>query len=364
MVTLTAKNPITGDQVTTYTYGVTLSNSDIASNDLLRSETYPDSVDSSDKVFYTYNRQAQPTTKTDQNGSVHTYSYDKLGRQIADAITTLGSGVDGTVRRVGQSYDVRGMVENITSFSDAAGTTAVNQVQNAYNDFGQLATQYQEHSGVVSTTTSPKVEYAYEGGGSINTIRPTSMTYPDGTVLTYQYDNTEADKLSRVRTLDWDGTDVCRYSYLGMNTFVVSDYLQPQVKLDYALGSGSNRYDGFDRFGRVINLPWSKYGSPSMLSHLQYGYDRVSNRTWREDLEAQANSQSFDELYGYDQVNRLKEFERGLLNSTQTAITGLTFEQDWELDATGTGASSSKPFLVAQARYRTSAHQQHGQRDH
>jgi hypothetical protein len=104
------------------------------------------------------------------------------------------------------------------------------------------------------------------------------MTYPNCTILTFQYDNTEADKLSRVRTIDWNGTDVCRYSYLGANTFVVTDYLQPQVKLDYALGNGANRYNGFDRFGRVINLPWSNYGSSTQLSHLQYGYDRKRSR--------------------------------------------------------------------------------------
>ena len=37
---LIAKNPATGDQVTRYDYGVTLSNSDLASNDLLRAEIY------------------------------------------------------------------------------------------------------------------------------------------------------------------------------------------------------------------------------------------------------------------------------------------------------------------------------------
>ncbi len=334
MVTLTAKNPETGDQVTTYTYGVALSNSDIASNDILRSETYPDSVDSSDKVTYTYNRQGQPTTKTDQNGSVHTYSYDKLARQTVDSITTLGSGVDGAVRRIGQTYEVRGMLENITSFSDTIGTTPVNQVRNAYNDFGQPSIQYQAHSGVVNTSTSPKVEYTYEDG-SANTIRPTSITYPDSKVLTYLYDNTESAKLSRVRTLDWDGTEVCQYGYLGRNTFIRTDYIEPQVKLDYALGSGANRYDGFDQFGRIINLPWINYGSSTDLVHLKYGYDRVSNRTWRKDLVAQANGESFDELYGHDGMQRLKTFERGLLNSGHTAITGLTFEQDWQLDATG-----------------------------
>ena len=43
IATLTAKNPATGDQVTTYVYGTTLTDSDIARADLLRAEIYPDS---------------------------------------------------------------------------------------------------------------------------------------------------------------------------------------------------------------------------------------------------------------------------------------------------------------------------------
>ena len=35
----------------------------------------------------------------DVYGNVHTYSYDVLGRQTSDTVTTLGTGVDGAVRR-------------------------------------------------------------------------------------------------------------------------------------------------------------------------------------------------------------------------------------------------------------------------
>lgn len=81
------------------------------------------------------------------------------------------------MRRIGQSYEARGLVEKITSYSDVAGVTPVNEVQNAYNSFGQLTLQYQEHAGAVNTSTTPKVQYAYADGAA-NTIRPTSMTYP------------------------------------------------------------------------------------------------------------------------------------------------------------------------------------------
>ena len=84
IATLTAKNPATGDQVTTYVYGTTLADSDIARKDLLRAEIYPDSDDVADplgngvdgiydRVEYRYNRQGERTEKKDQNGTVHVY---------------------------------------------------------------------------------------------------------------------------------------------------------------------------------------------------------------------------------------------------------------------------------------------------
>ena len=44
-------------------------------------EVYPDSVDSDDRIKFTYNRQGEVTTKTDQNGTVHSHDFDKLGRR-------------------------------------------------------------------------------------------------------------------------------------------------------------------------------------------------------------------------------------------------------------------------------------------
>ena len=223
----------------------------------------------------------------------------------------------------------------------------MNEVQNAYNDFAQLETQYQEHAGAVNTGTTPKVEYAYEDG-SANTIRPTAMTYPAGQVLENLYDDADADNLSRIRTLNFDEDDVAQYSYLGLGTFVTTAYPQPQIKLDYANGFGVNPYSGFDQFGRIIDLLWQSYttgtssssssssgGEPPGLMHLQYTYDRASNRISRADLIAQWYGKDFDELYEYDGMHRLKKFHRGRLVESDTVIESPTLQQGWRLDATG-----------------------------
>ena len=83
---ITAVNPTTGDQVTSYTYGTTLADSDIATSTLKRYETYPDSVGGSDRVAFTYNRQRQVTSLTDQNGTVHSFDFDKLGRAASGGL--------------------------------------------------------------------------------------------------------------------------------------------------------------------------------------------------------------------------------------------------------------------------------------
>ncbi|MBK9140573.1 MAG: hypothetical protein IPM17_17765 [Verrucomicrobia bacterium] len=66
--TLTAKNSVTGDQLTQYFYGTTLTESAVASNELLRAVIYPDSTDTdpsgTDQVKFEYNRLGEVTKKT------------------------------------------------------------------------------------------------------------------------------------------------------------------------------------------------------------------------------------------------------------------------------------------------------------
>src|SRR5205085_1184234 len=99
-------------------WGTTLTDSAVASSLLKRAEIYPDSVDSSDRVTFKYNRQGEVTEVTDQAGTVHAYDYDGLGRLSQDRVTALGTGIDGAVRRIATSYEVRGSVERLTSYDN------------------------------------------------------------------------------------------------------------------------------------------------------------------------------------------------------------------------------------------------------
>ena len=76
-------------------------------------------------------------------------------------------------------------------------------------------------------------------------------------------------------------------------------------------------YAGFDRFGRVIQQFWYDYGAPDTRDKYTYGYDRNSNRLYREN---NVTGDHKDELYAYDSLNRLTDWKRGNLNGNKDAI--------------------------------------------
>ena len=220
------------------------------------------------------------------------------------------------------------------------------------NDFNQVTTEYQQHGSAVNTGTSPKVQYAY-ANGSTNTIRRNSVTYPAGEVLSYTYSSGADDKLSRVGKLSWDSTEVVDYAYLGLGQVVIQKYTEPADDVEYTLDHGTaNAYAGMDRFGRIVDLQWLQNTNERV--RLKYGYDRASNRLYRRDEVARTNSAKFDELYAYDGLNRLDDFDRGELNANNNGFVGATtLGQEWTLDETGNWKTFKQTVADALTQTRT-----------
>ncbi len=132
------------------------------------------------------------------------------------------------------------------------------------------------------------------------------------------------------------GPTLASSTYLGLATVVREDYPEPQVRLDL-WGGTSGTYAGFDRFGRIVDHLWRDYGSSTDADRIQHGYDRASSRLWRANPVAAAQNPAvhLDELYQYDGVSQLVDFQRGQLNANKDAVTTKTFAEDWSLDATG-----------------------------
>ncbi len=270
-----------------------------------------------------------------------------LGRETSDAVTTLGSGVDGAVRRIDTASDTQGNPYLVTSYSDTAGTTIVNQVQRAYNGLGQLTQEWQSHSGAVNTSTTPSVQYGYTlMSGGANNSRLTSITYPNGYVLTYNYNTGLDSTISRLSSLSDSTGTLQSYSYLGLATPVIVNDPQTGVELTYvqqtgdthANTDGGDQYTGLDRFGRVIDQYWLNTGTSTATDRFQYGYDPDGNVLYKSNLVNTA----FSELYhangssnGYDGLNQLTSFARGTLNGTSDTISSPSATNSWATDAAG-----------------------------
>jgi hypothetical protein len=322
--------------------------STLVSNEVLRAVQYPDpstgAASSSLTDTFTANRLGDTLTKTDRNGNVHTLSYDVVGRATTDAVTTLGSGVDGAIRRIETAYDGQGNPYLLTQYSAASGGSVVNQVKRDYNGLGQLITEWQAVAGAVTGSTK-KVQYTYtEMSGGANHSRLTSMVYPTGFTVNYSYASGIDANISRLSSLTNSSTTLESYTYLGLATVVKRAHPEPGVDLTYVKLSGESngdagdQYTGLDRFGRVVDQRWIVTSSGAALDRFQYGYDRNSNRMYRENL---VNS-SFSELYhangssaGYDALDQMTEFRRGTLNAAKDTITTSSRTQSWDFDATG-----------------------------
>ena len=69
-------------------------------------------------------------------------------------MTTLGTGVDGAIRRIEVGYDTAGLPNLFTSYDAFSAGNVVNQVQEVYNGLRQLITEYQSHAGAVVPATT------------------------------------------------------------------------------------------------------------------------------------------------------------------------------------------------------------------
>jgi len=306
------------NQTTHWDYGVTTPTSAINSNDIVSDVEYPNPSTgdpaSSLEDTYTVDAQGKVQTYTDRNGTIHSYSYDSLGREIADTVTSLGSeSVDGAVMKITVDYDGQGNPYLITSY-DGSGII-VNQVMNLYNGYGQLIQQYQSTSGPVSAGTTPSVQYTYTDGADGNNSRLTSMVYPDGYTVDYNYSSGLNDAVSRISSVSdsLSDTPLETYSFQGVST--VAALTMPQA--------GLTEVTLFDHFDRVQSMTWST--SSATLSQYTYAYDADSNVVSKTD----GVNSDLSQTYSYDNVNEVIGYAEG------------TASQSLQYDALGNLVSNS-----------------------
>ena len=267
---------------------------------------YPDAADVADSVQMQYNLQSEPTFVQDQNGTVHQYLRDLLGRQTSDIAVTLGAGVYGTgmddfyaMLRIDTAYEIRGMVNLLTSYADIGAATIVNQVALTFGDFEQATQESQDPARFRRPNLLCRLWLQRRGAS--NSIALLRVNYPDTSQLLYNRTATDDIALDRVTSLQFNGESaaVASYGYFGLASVASVTYGASSSVVSLTLASGAS-YPGFDQFGRVIDVSWVN-SSSALVAGLAYGYNLASSRTYRQDVKASSN---FDELYGYDGLQR------------------------------------------------------------
>lgn len=362
-------------QTTRYQYGVTASASGslVTSADLLLEVQYPDPASgdpdpTDDKIVYGYNILGELRYVLDQNGVTHTYARDGLGR-VTEDLASLVFGGNGnidlsTIDRIVATYNVSATPPSVTLESKLVSTVK-NAVKVTFTPLWQPAQFYQDPDGPITVDGSGvpqgntrRVVYSYDtdafrdwsasAGG--NWSRLSQTTYPSGHQLEPLYELTSSPHppdwfVGRARGLEFDGSNVVEYAFLGFGEPIRVDYPQPDVRLDRALAHSGSRstsgYPGLDRWGRLVRHEWadgaiaagtgSGAGVPTIppIVELAYERDRYGNLTNKYDYRPGA-ARELDQDYTHDDLFRLTLARRGKGPSGSFAdgVGGQQFELD------------------------------------
>jgi YD repeat-containing protein len=230
----------------------------------------------------------------DALGNVMRYSYDGANRltHVRAPVAT-----DSLV----YIYDETGTRGNFTYANTAGRLTTVqardrldNQIFSHYSyDFlGRLADNVEER-GPDSASIALKLHYAWGANGEL-----AALTYPDGTVVNYQYSTTNG-YAPRPKP---SGATV---TFGGGELALVSDatYFADGVLRDLSYGNGGIRSLSRNQRGEWTHLVSGPAGSP--VVDQRYEYDAEGRGLLTAVHHFQGTSRAWDWIYSYDLQNRL-----------------------------------------------------------
>jgi len=331
------------DQVTAYTYGVTVAGgSAFARGDLLYKVQYPESSGGSDVVTFAYNTQGQQISKTDQAGTVILTTYDTGGRKTHERSTVLGSGINGDVLQAVWAYDLQGRMSTVTQRDSATADagSVVDQVAYSYDDWGRPLTFVQNTAGDVAGTSGDyEMHFTHARAapsGGWETVRQTGWELKhDGTsrtAVTYEYLSSGGladDSVSRISRVKLSNTVIAEYDYLGTGNVVGIEYPEVDMMAN-RFGASAGTYPDLDRFNRLIVDRWTKdLATDRQVYLVDLSYDRNSNITWAEDNVYPGR----DVKYTMDGQNRLSDAEEGTRSGA--SVTSRTRQEIWTLSQVG-----------------------------
>ncbi|MBP0018798.1 MAG: VCBS repeat-containing protein [Cyanobacteria bacterium SBLK] len=310
---------------------------------------------------YIYNENGEVIRQIDANNQEIRFRFDALGRPIAKDI--YGSTSSIPVRIEDYEYDTvgvkngKGALTKILVRELDRDETIILTTNFSYNNRGEIETEKVEVVDGNSNMGNYTTRYTYDAVG-----RPDTMTYPDGSVVRYTYN--DAGELYTVELRDTGESNFSTYAtyenYTALGEIGKVTYNRNQVESNYTYdavgritdsttkkgahtyfdfdytwnkankilairdnaGQGLNQNFGYDTMGRLIQAKGEPY------EDLSYQYDRAGNITKRNDTtyayksdkkhqlaaatyDANGNTVAYESwTYTYDPENHLRRVEK------------------------------------------------------
>ncbi len=276
-----------------------------------------------------YDEASDVVTYTDENGSVFTSTFDPLGRKTAVSIS-LASGVAGTTA---QSFQHDGL-SRMTFARDSLSSTNAD-VTLVYDSLSRVLEESHGFGGNTRNVTH----------AAFTSTPVSGFTFPQGRQLTNTYDvlyrrTLVEDVTNSVNIAAWQFFGPSRVAEVTLGNGLICTWMnnarthsavQPSVS-NPSWGNQSSDRLGYDGSGRPtakrflaggINGTTHAYNTPSSVVGFTTAYDPSSNKLYERALHCesrdslyQAYSATIPQAGCYDSLDRLLQYQRGVLSST------------------------------------------------
>ncbi len=287
---------------------------------------------------FAYDLANDVVTYTDENGSVFSNTWDCMGRKTDVAIAPA-SGIGGTTS---QSFQYDGLNRSTLNQDITSGGTAL--VTFFYDSLG---TSIEEAPTTLGTSR-------YVTNTAFTSVPATQFEYPNNRLVNSNYDvlyrrKQIIEQATSVVIASWQFFGPGRIATVTLGNGLVCSNMnnaQSRSAIQSGLptpGWGSIATDqlGYDGAGRMIGKRF--FNGANVIVGFTSAYDMSSNKLFERPLHSDERSSLYD---SYDSMNRLLDYQRGVLASgggsitTPIALPNTDQSRNYNLDALGNWTSS------------------------
>jgi RHS repeat-associated protein len=260
----------------------------------------------------------------DESGSVFTLGYDGIDRRISTSINR-GPGITGTTQQIFE-YDGLSRLRFTTDNNDPSDATDNSVLTFAYDSLTRIFEETQMIGAISAKAVS--------SGWRAENLR-VNLTYPNGRIIESTFDQLDRLDIKRDRGSKQELVD---YDYIGRSRILRRRFPINGTRMT-SLNDAGDSDIGYDSLRRPVQLRHLRSDN-SLVVGFTHSYDLMDNKLREEKLHDPKNS----EIYQYDSVYRLMNFQRGMLNNFRSSIVTPSAnslqQKTWDLDGVGNWTES------------------------